>query len=190
MTKARTSHSHPLQIAEVQATPEHGRIGITFCPGKQDRLAATGAWARDLDVDLDVITAWGAQLVLTLVEPEELKSLAVANLGHEVERRGMVWRHLPIADFSVPTDDFEDDWKTQGRDIRQLLRKGGDILVHCKGGLGRAGMMAARLLVELGTPPEEAIRTVRKARKGAIETSAQLALVRRTVTIHDEDAPA
>jgi hypothetical protein len=41
-------------------------------------------------------------------------------------------------------------------------------------------MMAARLLVELGMPPEQAIKEVRRARKGAIETSAQEVLVKRT----------
>ena len=64
----RTSYSHPLQIAAVQVGPDHGRIGITFCPGKKDRMSATGVWSRDLDVDLDVIQKWGARLVLTLVE--------------------------------------------------------------------------------------------------------------------------
>jgi protein-tyrosine phosphatase len=88
---------------------------------------------------------------------------------------------MPIADCSVPTEAFERQWQTQGPEIRALLRGGSDVLVHCNGGLGRAGMMAARLLVEMGVAPDEAIRDVRRARPGAIETPAQLALVRRTV---------
>ena len=183
MVAARTSHTHPLQIAEVRASESHGRIGITFCPGKQDRFAHTGAWERDLGIDLDAIVAWGARLVLTLVEPAELQALKVPLLGHEVKQRGIEWRHLPIADFSVPTKKFEEEWVTQGREIRAMLRNGVDIVVHCKGGLGRAGMIAARLLAELGMDPEEAIRAVRHVRKGAIETPSQLALVRRTVAI-------
>ncbi|MDD2893861.1 MAG: cyclin-dependent kinase inhibitor 3 family protein [Halothiobacillaceae bacterium] len=183
MATIRTSHTHPLQIAEVRASPSHGRIGITFCPGKHDRFAHTGAWERDLGIDLDTIAAWGAKLVLTLVEPAELVSLKVPQLGHEIHSRGMHWCHLPIADFSVPTKKFEAEWLTQGEAIRARLRNGEDVLVHCKGGLGRAGMMAARLLVELGMEPEASIHAVRHARKGAIETSAQLALVRRTVPI-------
>ncbi|ATG89380.1 cyclin-dependent kinase inhibitor 3 family protein [Methylomonas koyamae] len=183
MTTVRTSHTHPLQIAEVRASPAHGRIGITFCPGKNDRFAHTGAWERDLGVDLDAIAAWGAKLVLTLVEPAELVALKVPQLGHEIKRRGIAWQHLPIADFSVPGKDFEHQWLTQGREIRAMLRNGDDVLVHCKGGLGRAGMIAARLLAELGMPPEEAIHAVRQARKGAIETPAQLAVVRRTLPI-------
>lgn len=183
MIKARTSHTHPLQIAEVRADPSHGRIGITFCPGKCDPYAHTGAWERDLGIDLEAVMAWGAKLVLTLVEPAELKDLKVPLLGHEVRQRGIEWRHLPIADYSVPSRAFEEQWLTDGREIRELLRDGGDILVHCKGGLGRAGMIAARLLVELGMDADEAIHSVRRARKGAIETPSQLALVRRTVPI-------
>ena len=183
MAAARTSQTHPLQIAEVRASPHHGRIGITFCPGKHDHVASTGSWARDLGVDLDVIGAWGAKLVLTLLEPAELKLLKVPQLGHEIEKRGIAWRHLPIGDYSVPDDAFERQWLTQGHKIRDMLRRGDDILVHCKGGLGRAGMIAARLLVELGMDPEAAIKSVRGARKGAIETPSQLALVRRTVAI-------
>jgi len=65
----------------------------------------------------------------------------------------------------------------------QLLRSGSDIVVHCKGGLGRAGMMAARLLVEVGVPPEQAIKSVRSVRKGAIETKDQEDVVLRTKAI-------
>lgn len=187
MAAARTSQTHPLQIAEVQASPSHGRLGITFCPGKCDLYAHTGAWERDLGIDLDTIAAWGAKLVLTLVEPSELKELKVPLLGQEIKRRGIEWRHLPIADYSVPTKKFEEAWLTQGRKIREMLRNGDDVLVHCKGGLGRAGMIAARLLAELGMDPDEAIRAVRRVRKGAIETPSQLALVRRTRPIPDRE---
>lgn len=185
MSGARTSQTDPLQIAEVRLSSAHGRIGITFCPGKQDSMASTGAWMRDLGTDLDAIAGWGAQLVLSLVESIELRQLKVPDLGAEVLRRGMQWRHLPIADYSVPGRRFEEGWLTEGRHIRHLLRAGSDVVVHCKGGLGRAGMIAARLLVELGMPPEDAIATVRQARPGAIETPGQLGLVRRTVALDD-----
>ena len=183
MPAPRTSLTHPLQIAAVRASPSHGRIGITFCPGKHDPFAQTGAWKRDLGIDLDTIAAWGAKLVLTLMEPAELVVLKVPSLGEEIQRRGIDWCHLPIADYSIPTEAFEQQWITQGCVIRERLRHGDDVLVHCRGGLGRAGMIAARLLVELGMEPDEAIRLVRRERRGAIETPSQLALVRRTVPL-------
>ncbi len=64
-------------------------------------------------------------------------------------------------------------WVTVGEGIRSRLRNGFNIVVHCKGGLGRAGTIAARLLVELGADPVDSIQTVREARPDAIETVEQ-----------------
>lgn len=169
----RTSTSHPLQIAALASRPGRGRIGITFCPGKKQPAAATGSWDRDLALDLDAIARWGASAVVTLVEPHELAELGVADLGTQVVRRQMGWFHLPIADFNVPDVRFEAAWEKHGPSLRRLLVLGFDIVVHCKGGLGRAGMIAARLLVELGEGPEAAIAAVRHVRPGAIETREQ-----------------
>ncbi len=110
----RTSRTHPLEIAAVRASPIHGRIGITFCPGKHDNAAMTGAWCRDLSADLDVIASWGAGLVLTLVEQHELEGLRVSQLGSAVQSRALSWLHLPIPDYSVPPPSFEKDWEMRG----------------------------------------------------------------------------
>ena len=169
----RTSISHPLQIAVVTAGPEFGRIGITFCPGKYDPHAMSGAWDRDLALDLDAIRDWGAAAVVTLLEPKELTLLRVERLGEEVLRRNMLWFHLPIVDVSIPDERFEQEWDVAGEELRSILRRGSDVLVHCRGGLGRAGTIAARLLVELGMEPTKAIASVRAVRPGAIETSDQ-----------------
>jgi ADP-ribosyl-[dinitrogen reductase] hydrolase len=162
-----------LQIAVVAAGSEFGRIGITFCPGKYDRNALTGYWDRDLALDLDAIRNWGAAAVVTLLEPEELRLLRVERLGEEVSRRKMLWLHLPIVDVSIPDERFEEQWGVAGEKLRSILRRMLDVLVHCRGGLGRAGTIAARLLVELGMEPIKAIASVRAVRPGAIETTEQ-----------------
>lgn len=174
----RTSVTHPLQIAEVRVAEGAGRIGITFCPGKKQSNAMTGAWDRDLALDVGAIETWGARRVVTLVEGHELRELHVPGLGAEVARRGMAWSHLPIRDRDVPSDAFEAAWTTTGAEICGELSRGRDVVVHCMGGLGRAGTIAARLLVELGWSAEEAITRVRAVRPGAIETDAQEAHVR------------
>ena len=176
-TGTRTSLTHPLQIATVQPFPGMGRVGLTFCPGKTQPHAATGAWDRDLRADLDAIAAWGAVAVVTLVEEHELKALKVPALGAEVARRHMDWLHLPIPDAGLPSAAFEARWAEVGEGLRARLRDGFSVLVHCKGGLGRAGTIAARLLIELGVAPDEAVRRVRAVRPGAIETPEQLAYV-------------
>ena len=174
----RTSISHPLQIAEVRAGPGYGLVGLTFCPGKQQPAAMSGGWSRDLDLDLDAVAAWNAAAVVTLLEPHELVRLKVQALGAMVRTRHMAWHHLPIRDVDVPGAGFEAVWAEVGPKLRARLRDGANVLVHCKGGLGRAGMIAARLLIELGMESQEAIAAVRKVRPGAIETRSQLDRVR------------
>ena len=170
-----TSHSHPLRIGELQVPGSEGRIGVTFCPGKHDWY---GEWARDLDVDLDAIRDWGAHAVVTLIEDHEFDLLRVRGLGDAVVRRGIAWHHLPIEDVSIPDARFEEEWESVGVELCDRLRKGQRILVHCRGGVGRAGTIAARLLIELGMEPHEAITAVRRARPGAIETLEQESYVR------------
>jgi ADP-ribosyl-[dinitrogen reductase] hydrolase len=131
------------------------------------------SWDRDLALDLDAIRQWGAAAVVTLLEPNELTLLGVERLGDEVLRRHMMWFHLPIVDVSIPDEEFEQEWDIAGEELRSILRRGGDVLIHCRGGLGRAGTISARLLIELGMAPATAIKRVRKVRPGAIETRAQ-----------------
>jgi len=173
----RTSTSHPLQIAEVQPFERAGRIGITFCPGKVQPSAMSGNWHRDLGLDLDAVADWNAASVVTLVEDHELQTLQVTTMGAKVQARHMRWHHLPISDFSTPDAEFERQWDAVGEGLRSQLRAGFNVLVHCKGGLDRAGTIAARLMIELGTAPKDAVAAVRSARPGAIETSTQLAYV-------------
>jgi len=132
----RTSQAHPLQIAEVRQADGLGRIGITFCPGKKDSGAMTGAWDRALGLDLDAIRDWGAAAVVTLVEQHEFELLAVAGLGEAVRARHMEWLHLPTRDVSVPDAAFELAWLVAGPQLRARLIDGFDVLVHCRGGLG------------------------------------------------------
>lgn len=81
MTTVLTSHTHPLQIAEVKTHSSYGRIGITFCTGKHDRLAIASILERNLDVDLDTIKVWEAHTVVTLLESSEMFELKGLKFG-------------------------------------------------------------------------------------------------------------
>lgn len=170
--KPRTSDSHPLQIAFVE-TPGNGRIGMTFCPGKHDPIAKTGPWSRDMHTDIAAIAAWGATALVTLIESHELELLGVSGLGDIALAMGMDWYHLPIRDVSIPSNAFEIQWADAGETLRKRLLAGQSIVVHCRGGVGRTGLVATRLLIELGEKPTTALQRVRAARPGAVETAEQ-----------------
>ena len=170
--KPRTSLTHPMLIATL-ALPTGGRIGLTFCPGKCDDHAMTGSWSRDLDIDLRAIVDWGASTLVTLIETHEFQYLRVPNLGSSAQALGLAWYHLPIRDVSVPDSSFEAVWESVGAELRERLQRGEGLVVHCRGGLGRAGTVAARLLVEFGELPARALEQVRAVRPGAVETWEQ-----------------
>jgi len=178
MNIPRTSITSPLQIAEVAVGPNAGRLGLTICPGKKDEGSA---WNRDLAIDLEAIHAWGASTVVTLIEDHEFRFLGVEAMEGQVRSSGMEWLHLPIMDVSVPDQRFEEAWKKAGIELHRRLDAGERVLIHCRGGLGRTGLVAGRILVERGIEPAEAIRIVRAARPHAIETRAQENYVMRTV---------
>jgi len=162
-----TPESPPLDIAAVQVAPLAGRLGLTSAPGRRDVAV------RDLAADLDAIAAWPARTLVSLIETREFAILGIGRLGEEARRRGLDWLHLPIADFSTPDAAFDAAWPGHSARLRAELAAGGDIVIHCRGGLGRSGMVAARLLAESGWAPACAIAQVRRVRPGAIETAAQ-----------------
>ena len=172
----KTSTTHPLEVDELACGA--GVVGMTPCPGKRVQSHFGGHWERNLATDMRVVADWGATVLVTLMEGFELDQLGVGNLGNVAEAVELEWHHLPIPDMQVPDERFERRWTHTGHVLRRKLAAGERVLLHCRGGYGRTGMIAARLAIELGMPPDAALRAVREARPGTVETPLQEAYVR------------
>lgn len=171
----RTSLSHPLQIAGLSVGANGGNIGVTFAPGKHQKVAMTGSWCRDLELDLASVAAWGCRHMLSLIEPWEFDDLEIGSLPERARAHGLHWHGLPIRDGEAPDAQFLDEWRRLGPVLTNDLLRGDKVVVHCKGGLGRAGTVASMLLLESRSclSAEEAMARVRSARPGAVETAEQ-----------------
>ncbi|MCC7411267.1 MAG: cyclin-dependent kinase inhibitor 3 family protein [Gammaproteobacteria bacterium] len=152
---------------------------MSLCPGRRHPEQVAGEWYRDLDADLLAIRTWGARLVVTLLEENELEFFGVGALPERLYALGIEWLHLPIEDMCAPDARFERAWQSAGPQIHAALAAGERILLHCLAGLGRTGTIAARLLVEAGVDARTAVDAVRAARPGAIQTRGQLDYVLR-----------
>ncbi|HHA2734539.1 TPA: cyclin-dependent kinase inhibitor 3 family protein [Stenotrophomonas maltophilia] len=177
----RTSLTHPLIIAELAVGDRGGAIGVTFAPGKYQEAAMTGAWARDLEQDTSAIRQWGAAHLISLLEPWEFSQLRIECLPQVVEGQGISWHGLPITDGAAPDHRLLERWPVLGSMLVQGLHSGQRIVVHCKGGLGRAGTVAAMLLLQSRTvrTAQAAIDSVRRFRPGAVETVVQEEFLRQ-----------
>jgi protein-tyrosine phosphatase len=139
-----------------------GVLGLAPYPGR-----------IDLEADVAAIRAWGAAAVVTLQPADELDVLGIGRLGALVRAAGLDWHHLPIRDLCAPAEEAEAGWDALRDAVLDRLERGDRIVVHCRGGLGRTGTIAASLLVARGLDPESAIALVRHVRPGAIETTDQ-----------------
>jgi protein-tyrosine phosphatase len=140
-----------------------GRLGICPLPG-----------GGSLAADVAAIVAWKPSIVVSLTEQVEMERCGSGRLGAILGEAAIAWFHLPIHDFAAPDCGSHAAWPDLAARLHAILDRGGGVLLHCRGGRGRSGMIAMRLLVERGEAPAEALARLRSVRRGAVETEAQL----------------
>ncbi|MFA7460926.1 MAG: tyrosine-protein phosphatase, partial [Trueperaceae bacterium] len=150
----RTSDTHPIEVFWVDAAAHGGagRLGLTFAPGKRGDGMVTGArWERDLATDLRRLREHhGAHVLVSLMEAFEYVDLGVPGLLEDAAGSGMRVHHLPIVDGSVPAVDQTDQLNALVQTVKESLQAGERVVVHCRGGQGRSGTVAALVLCAFG----------------------------------------
>ena len=165
----RLKQSGPLRVdwLDEQYTGS-GRIGLTLLPGRRD-------YGRVLGEDLDSLKKQGVSDIVCLITEDEFGVYGVDGLLDAYQAADFKTRHLPILDQSVCTPAEMSElvqWLTQETDNEA------NVLIHCVGGLGRSGLVAACYLMSKGFSADDAIVEVRRARSPrAIESAAQEAFI-------------
>lgn len=167
----KTSDTHPLRI---DAFPLwSAEVGLTICPGKYQLDSHAGPWDRSLGEDVSALARWKAFAVVTLMEDHELDYLRVRDLPEAMADHFPIWLQLPITDRRAPDPEFLRRWRYLRLVFAHLLMTEANVVLHCMGGLGRSGTVAAMLCMDAGMSAHDAIRLVRQTRRGAIETIEQ-----------------
>lgn len=110
--------------------------------------------------------------MVTLVADREMEFYGVFGLRQATRAAGLRSFHLPCVD-TQPPDDAPATHSLCG-EILRLLGEGHHVLIHCIGGWGRSGTIAACLLTHEGYAPMQAIELVRAARSPrCVESRAQ-----------------
>ncbi len=143
-------------------------MGLSICPG----LGPAG-----LIGDCRSIAEQGVFRVVSLNEPESRMQLGAGGLADCLAEHEVLWQEFPITNFGVPDAQALSLLPGLLDELVYSLTSGKTVLLHCFAGQGRAGTIAALLLVELGLDGQEAIAHVRAYRPGAIETQVQEALI-------------
>jgi len=124
------------------------------------------------DEDFSKIDSWRPNIVLTLTGKEEFPTVG-KSLLIQFQEAGYDWLHIPVIDFDVPARDDTSLWQKTLVQLHETINAGGKVLIHCKGGKGRSGMVLLKLLVMQGEAGETALARLRAIREGAVETNDQ-----------------
>ena len=149
-----------------------GKIILTCFPGRKDKEIS---FDDQLFLDeLKFFHQLNCSAIVSLVEDSEFEKMYDKKLFvHQIYNNNLNWFHLPIMDLKAPDHKFIDKWQTTNTLLKNDLIDGKNIVIHCMGGKGRSGTIAAILLIEFGNNNKDVIEIVRKKRKGAIETKEQ-----------------
>lgn len=135
---------------------------LTPCPGTKD---------TSVEEAVATLKDAGAQALVTLMPDDELAKFAAESLPGACAASGIQWFHLPVEDDHAPDERFATAFAAQKQTLLSLLEGQGTLAIHCRGGSGRTGFMAAILLLESGMDREDMVRQVQGLRPHALKMS-------------------
>ena len=139
-------------------------------PGK----LALEARPRGGDWLADEIANWkrgGVHAILSLLTPDEERDLDLHDEASEARKLGLDFYSFPIADRQVPKSETK-----LGEVLDKMnneLSAGRNLLIHCRQGVGRSGLVAACLLIKSGMSPGAAVEAVSAARGVSVPETAE-----------------
>ncbi|KAI0356307.1 phosphatases II, partial [Trametes cingulata] len=150
-----------ITIPEVPPIPSVGSVSLlgnlymSSCPGKKVRLdgpvRGRSTVCRDLRADLRRIKDVGVACIVCLLDDNELQSLGVTwtEYVQVAGELGIDLLRMPIPEGLPPNDPALLD-SHLSKLIEAYTLRGFAILVHCRGGVGRAGIIACCWMLKLG----------------------------------------
>jgi protein-tyrosine phosphatase len=100
----------------------------------------------------------GIECIVSLLEAAESSMLGLDTEAEVVTDNGMSFISFPITDYGVPSS--QGDFSILIADLFQQLKEGSNVLLHCRGGVGRSGLVAAGVLLQTGLDPIPAFNCV------------------------------
>lgn len=150
------------------------RQEVYWINGSWPGRLAVGPRPRGGDWLKDDIAGWkraDIDAVLSLLTPDEERDLDLRNEAGELRALGMSFTSLPIPDRQIPKSESKLTEVLES--VTRDLSAGKNVLVHCRQGVGRSGLVAACLLVKKGMSPGAAVDSVSAARGVSIPETAE-----------------
>jgi protein-tyrosine phosphatase len=115
-----------------------------------------------IDEEFSGISGAGINKIVSLLESHEAITLGLEEERFHTERYGMAFLSNPIADRGMPVSLSE--FSNFTRLLYTEMSGGLNTLVHCHGGIGRSGIVAASVLLHCGYRAEDAFKHITQKR--------------------------
>jgi len=136
--------------------PATGRLAIMPRP-------RAGEWLED---EIDGWKAEGIDLVVSLLEPHEVRELGLDQEAVLCRDHGIEFIAYPVPDRDVPASRRQTTALT--RQVVSNIEAGHAVAIHCRTGIGRASLLAACVLICLGSDADAAFQRITRARGVAV----------------------
>jgi protein-tyrosine phosphatase len=132
---------------------------------------ASAAGADSVANTIAEIAALGFHQVVSLLEPAEAEVLGLAQEAELVTAQSMKFVSFAIPDMGLPA--CSDDFVRLAQHLFTQIDAGTNTLIHCRGGIGRSGLLAAAVLLRGGKDVREAFAQVSLMRGRQVPETAQ-----------------
>lgn len=132
-----------------------------------------GDWLVD---EIQALHEARVNVLVSLLTTDEIRELELEAEAAYCASQEIIYLNFPIVDLSVPA--FSSTTFTFLERLTAYLRQGHHVVLHCRQGIGRSGLMAASLLISIGMSAEQALKLLSEARGYTVpETEEQRAWV-------------
>ena len=167
----------PLKISIICQNDKGGKLGLSQAPGKNLKQGRNGVtYSRSIFADIANFKSRGMSMMVCLLSDSELRSLGVNPRSYHIacNQNSVKLVQYPIVEMSIPNSLQEFEFQVVQK-ILEEMQEGGTVVVHCRGGIGRSGLVAACTLLHFGVATaQKAIQWVRTKRsRNSVESSRQ-----------------
>ena len=120
-------------------------LGLTMCPGKNLAAGRDGkSYTRDIRVDVGYFASQGIKLIVCLLNDYEVRTVGcnIANYEKACKEYKIELYKYPIIEMAPP-DDINKFHNEVVLKVENSLNRGEKVISHCRGGIGRAGLLAS-----------------------------------------------
>jgi len=138
------------------------QLGTMARPRGNDWLEGEIQGLKDREIDC----------LVSLLERDEEWELGLEDEAATCRKSGIEFIGFPIKDVHTPVED--DQFIKLAKALAEKIRENQKVVVHCRMGIGRASMLAAATMINLGIEGEDVFEIISKYRKLKVpDTEAQ-----------------